>query len=273
MKILHTSDTHGSTKILRYLEKVAREENVDYIVISGDITPPLKKLFTQKISSVITMFLFVGWWSWTRRIGRMKKLNNSMLNTYVKYLAKIDSIGYPVLLIPGNEDHEPLFEMAHEKGNFKNLNNISNKTVKLKDGYRLTGYPDCNKQFFGRATSFREKDEHEIMIDLLSLINTKDNKKLIFMAHPPPYKFLDFAFKRNRGSKAVYVALEHFKPLLYLCGQIHENPGVEKVDGTIVVNSAVTVTLIELDKDGVKKIEQKFSTAPKRKENLVKVSF
>ncbi len=157
MKILHTSDTHGSIKILKHLEKVAKEENVDYIVISGDITPPLKRLFTQKISSVITMFLFVGWWSWTKKIGRMKKLNDSMLNVYVKYLSKINDIGYPVLLIPGNEDHEPLFEMAYEKGNFKNLNNISDKTVKLMDGYRITAYPDCNKQFFGRKTAFREK--------------------------------------------------------------------------------------------------------------------
>ncbi len=111
------------------------------------------------------------------------------------------------------------------------------------------------------------------MIDLLSLINAKNSKKLIFMAHPPPYKFLDRAFKKNRGSKAVYVALQHFKPLIYLCGQIHENPGVEKLGDTIIVNSAVTVTLIEFDKNGVTRIEQKFSTAPKRRENLQKVNF
>lgn len=267
MKLLHTSDLHGSTELIREIKKVIKTEKIKYIVISGDITPPIRNLWSQKMSSLMTTMLLK-----VRGVKTTRRLSQRILHKYITYLRKLDEIGMPILLIPGNDDHG-IFEIAMEQGKFKNLNDISYKTVDIGMGYKITAYPECNKQFFGMQTTFREKDEHEIMSDLLTLIPDVNRKKHIFMAHPPPYKFLDRAFKKNRGSKAIKVALEYFRPLMFLCGQIHENPGVEKLKDTIIVNGAVSITIIELNDKGVKEIRQLFSTSKRRKDNLQTVEF
>ena len=44
---------------------------------------------------------------------------------------------------------------------------------------------------------------------------------------------------KHAGSEIHREILEKFKPQLWLCGHIHENPGFEKIDSTIVVNSSM----------------------------------
>jgi hypothetical protein len=41
------------------------------------------------------------------------------------------------------------------------------------------------------------------------------------------------------GSKELREIVEKFKPRLVLCGHIHEDPGVSKMDDTIVVNCSM----------------------------------
>jgi len=56
----------------------------------------------------------------------------------------------------------------------------------------------------------------------------------VLISHAPPYGILDRAGVNHVGSKAVRKHLSSFD--LVCCGHIHEDRGIEEVDGTKVVN-------------------------------------
>jgi len=77
--------------------------------------------------------------------------------------------------------------------------------------------------------------------DILKKIDLIDEKKLIdencvVVSHEPPFGVQDKVFLgKHAGSKIA----EKYKPRLWLCGHIHENPGFDKINNTIIVNSSM----------------------------------
>lgn len=63
------------------------------------------------------------------------------------------------------------------------------------------------------------------------------DEETVFVTHLPPYRVLDNAiFGIHAGSRDIRQILEEKKPRLHLCGHIHERPGFDKINDTIVVN-------------------------------------
>ena len=59
----------------------------------------------------------------------------------------------------------------------------------------------------------------------------------VLVAHPPPYGILDRVLGRfSAGSHAVFSILQDQPLKLFICGHIHETPGVATCNGTTVVN-------------------------------------
>lgn len=66
------------------------------------------------------------------------------------------------------------------------------------------------------------------------------DEKTILVAHNPPYKTQDKVFfGHHSGSKELRDLVEKCKPRLVLCGHIHEDPGITKLDESIVVNCSM----------------------------------
>jgi len=81
--------------------------------------------------------------------------------------------------------------------------------------------------------------------DILKKIDLIDEKKLIdencvVVSHEPPFGVQDKVFLgKHAGSKTLREIAEKYKPRLWLCGHIHENPGFDKINNTIIVNSSM----------------------------------
>ena len=102
-----------------------------------------------------------------------------------------------------------------------------------------------NHSFIG-VNGSREEDFKKIE-DLI-------DEKTIILSHVPPYKIQDEIYKgKNGGSKILKQLIEDKKPLMVLCGHIHEDPGFKKYKDTWVVNCSMGQNgegaLIEINKD------------------------
>jgi Icc-related predicted phosphoesterase len=75
----------------------------------------------------------------------------------------------------------------------------------------------------------------------------------VLVTHYPPFKLQDKIFiGTHGGSKELRSLVDTSKPLLVLCGHIHEDPGVTQTEKTTVVNCSLgkrtAGAIIEIDK-------------------------
>ncbi len=81
--------------------------------------------------------------------------------------------------------------------------------------------------------------------DISHQLKIIDEKKIIdetcvIVSHEPPYGVQDKVFLgMHAGSKILKEIIEKYKPRLLLCGHIHEDPGYDKINNTIVVNCSM----------------------------------
>ncbi len=61
------------------------------------------------------------------------------------------------------------------------------------------------------------------------------DERSIFLCHPPPYGSFDEVGGMHVGSRAVAGAIAKYRPLMALCGHIHEHEGQQVVGDTLVV--------------------------------------
>ena len=66
------------------------------------------------------------------------------------------------------------------------------------------------------------------------------DEKSVLISHVPPYGAQDKIFLgMHGGSKELREAVDKYKPILVLCGHIHEDPGITKIGKTKVVNCSM----------------------------------
>jgi len=112
----------------------------------------------------------------------------------------------------------------------------------------------CLKKFVKNGISFIGINERNQ--DNFRIFNKKNlfEEKIIFVSHKPPYGAQDKIFiGLHGGSKELREIIDRYKPILVLCGHIHEDPGFTKIGETIVVNCSMGKrgegALIEINKD------------------------
>lgn len=139
----------------------------------------------------------------------------------------------PVIAIPGNhEDEEEMRELCGKLG----IIYLHKATFEIND-YVFIGYGNDG---FGL-----EDDELERFIKKVNL----KNKKVITLSHGPPYgTALDYIPRLGFvGCKSVNKMIKKFKPILHLCGHIHETFGLkDKIGNTVIVNPGPLGRVIEL---------------------------
>ncbi|MBU1199211.1 MAG: metallophosphoesterase family protein [Nanoarchaeota archaeon] len=152
-----------------------------------------------------------------------------------KMLKEIDSFNKPVLVLHGNHESEERLREACKKHN--NLiyfhKDFYEKENILFVGYGGGGFALTDKEF----EKFAEK-----------IIKKKEGKKLVMVFHGPPYgNKTDMILGEHAGNKSYTKFIKEEKPMIVICGHLHENDGAQdKIGKTIVINAGHQGKLIEV---------------------------
>lgn len=147
-----------------------------------------------------------------------------------KKLLSLLSISCPVLFVPGNLDPPTLTDEEIETvesihGKCKRINNIN-----------FIGIGGSSPCPFYTPFELTEAEIASVLEQSFSICKTK--QKTVLVSHSPPKNtWVDIAFTGDHvGSSSITKFIEEKKPILVLCGHIHEATGIDRINDTIVVN-------------------------------------
>lgn len=198
MQVFALTDIHGVIKSAKRAAGEAYRLKADIITVSGDITNFEGEEKAKEILSA---------------------LRESSL---------------PVLYVPGNCDGPEVFNLSVE-GCY-----CLHGQLHTFRGYSFVGLGGSNPTPMGTLTEFEEEEISKILEKASS--SNQNIERLILVSHPPPLETnLDsilgsYGEPRHVGSQAVRSFVEEKKPILVLCGHIHDARGVDKLDGSVLVN-------------------------------------
>lgn len=151
-------------------------------------------------------------------------------------LAAMNTLGVPLVLIHGN--HEDEGEVRELVAQYKNIHFVHDVPMTIQ-GYVFIG--------FGGGGFLQEEP------DLAALERRHAavfNERTIFLAHAPPYgTALDQVEPGwHTGNQTLVNLIRRRKPLLLLCGHIHECFHVhDELAGTTLINPGPDGEILELD--------------------------
>ncbi len=231
MKILYTTDLHGSTRNYTLIRKKAQFHQVDMIINGSDMLPKMEPVCFKQQKFI--KFLQKQYWP-------------PMENDGIHYLCTL-----------GNDDlriHDQLFDEACDGFDF--IHNIAGRRIEI-EGYEFIGFNLVPDYPFGlkdrcrmdtRETRFPNLQSKAcistpegwnwledwpayantlptIEDELQALVKPRDIKKTVYVIHCPPAGLqLDICEDFDRpGSQAIYDFLLENRPLISLHGHLHES--------------------------------------------------
>lgn len=137
----------------------------------------------------------------------------------------------PVLFVPGNCDPPELIQGVRIRG----VTNLHG-TCKVQEDLCFVGVGGCPPSPFFTSNEFSEEQILETLENAYAKVD--ETKKLVLVSHAPPYNTrLDTAsLGKHVGSMAIRKFIEDKRPILAMCGHIHEARGVDRLGSTIIVN-------------------------------------
>lgn len=154
-------------------------------------------------------------------------------------LGIVDKIGKPVYIIPGNHEDPPDKLEKAIKG-LKNVHYAHQKIVQIGEFtfffWGCGGFAHINKPFERAMEKFKQ--------------SLKGDEKIVLVTHGPPYgTVLDLlSWAGHVGCVSERRFLRELKPVLHICGHLHENIHKQQViyKKTLVVNPGPAGMIIEL---------------------------
>lgn len=138
--------------------------------------------------------------------------NGNILNT-IKRLEK------PVIYVPGNLDDTAISKLYRQEGY-----NIDAKIVEIA-GYAFAGIGGLS--FYSSLKSVEEK------------LSNRGEKNLIVLSHFPPLSTkTDIAWSGiHIGVPELRDFVEKYSPIVFMHGHVHESPGTDVIESTLIVNA------------------------------------
>lgn len=274
MKILAIGDFHGS--IPKNLNRIIEKNKIDLILSTGDICSHDR----------------IEWKYWKRsRTGeklidilgkdKLKKLIIRELEKSKNAFKILNQMKIPLILVYGNGDITSDYLKQHTI-KYKGIEDIikASKNMKLlkcgrtkfnnliilgHSGYR--GYTAKKGDNFGKYPNRVIKINIKWKKDLEKLAKYARGD-FIFLTHDVPLGKLDKvknkkspAYSEHMGDKFYLDFDKRYKPMIHICGHMHENQGIDKIGKTIIINSGFgkigEAALIECPGDGKGKIKIK----------------
>lgn len=150
-----------------------------------------------------------------------------------KVLRRLNSFGKKILLVHGNhEEPRNVIELVKK---LKNITYIHKKTHRMGKyvfvGHGGEGFALTSEDFerFARKLKFKKND------------------RIVLVNHQPPHRTkLDFVWAHH-GNKSYKKFIVKHKPILAICGHLHETAGMEdKVGKTKLINPGAKGILVEI---------------------------
>ena len=144
--------------------------------------------------------------------------------------------GKQIIIIHGN--HEEGIDLSRICKRFKNIKYLH------KDSFDFNGYT-----FFAYGGGGFKQNDINVIKCSNSFKKKLDKKKIILLTHAPPYNTkLDYLSGIGHvGSKSVRKIVEDLKPVLHLCGHLHETFNKkDKINKTVVINPGCEGMIIEI---------------------------
>ncbi|MDO8740634.1 MAG: metallophosphoesterase [Candidatus Woesearchaeota archaeon] len=146
-------------------------------------------------------------------------------NGLEKTLKALDELKILTLVIHGN--HESENALGHLCSKLKHVKFFHKRGLKMGNyfffGFGGGGFSMVDKEFERTAKKFKK---------------TIKDEKVVLMTHAPPYRTkLDRISGMHHGSKSISHFIREIKPVLVICGHLHENSGKhDRIGKTFVIN-------------------------------------
>lgn len=280
MKIFATSDIHGNKALIYLIRKTIKKENIDVLIIAGDIAPKgfyqlykdgsgynIRSAFSLKdraeilkgnedqIRTRLDLLGFVEIPEDKYNLSTIKAKQGERLSEICKLLKMID---IPVYMLIGNDDHIPDgdWDKVLETCGILNLNSRTHTLRKLK----ITGFQYVLPTPWNTNN---ELPEDELARKLRSIEDQVD-RETILVTHGPPKNILDRVANGLRaGSVSIFNLVKDKQPIFHIFGHIHEAFGKAKIDNTICCNASCLWTdwllrgfIINTEDKSIKRIEE-----------------
>ncbi|MFA6327923.1 MAG: metallophosphoesterase [Candidatus Micrarchaeia archaeon] len=142
----------------------------------------------------------------------------------VSYAKEALSLFPRAFAVHGNMDTPDVAACMREMGVL-----VHGRKVKLGD-WNLVGLGGSNPTPFGTPSEYSEEEIAS------ALARAGVDEFSIVLSHPPPYGLFDEVGNgMHVGSKAVRKMVEEKRPILLICGHVHEHEGREILGETLVV--------------------------------------
>ncbi|PIT84618.1 metallophosphoesterase [Candidatus Micrarchaeota archaeon CG10_big_fil_rev_8_21_14_0_10_45_29] len=136
----------------------------------------------------------------------------------------LDIFGEKFYFVHGNMDSTPVLDLLRKYPNY-----LHGRKINLGE-WNLVGLGGSNPTPFSTPSELSETQIAHI------LKNSNVDSHTILVSHPPPKGIFDgVRGEINAGSSAVRECMDKNKPLILLCGHIHENEGKKIVGDTLVI--------------------------------------
>ena len=156
-----------------------------------------------------------------------------------KILKDLNKINKTIYIIPGNHE-EPATKMRKICQRLENIHYMHKRT-KIINGYKFFfwgggGFAEVNKNFEKAAKQFKSR--------------LKKDEEVVLITHGPPYNtkldYLEWA--GHVGCKSIRKFIKQIKPILFICGHLHENFGVSETlfKTTFAISPGPAGKMIEL---------------------------
>ena len=229
MQILIISDLRGQGEQLEALIRRCREYSLDALCFCGNIVRGQARY--QE-------------WSQAREHDKIPNRNSTDVVTeavedlrqYKLFSARVDSLGIPVLVIPGHLDapEERYFLFMQQSAFLSDNIILLHENIHKVGAYIFTG--------FGGQITDQDKEDYFLLQypRRECLFGTRRmhflNPPRILVFHTPPISTLDVADGAHLGHAFVNEIVQAVSPSFLFCGHVTQAYGVEEIGSTLVVN-------------------------------------
>ncbi|MEM3833069.1 MAG: metallophosphoesterase [Thermoprotei archaeon] len=148
----------------------------------------------------------------------------------IQTLNILKDVNKKIFYVPGNCDYVDTFDIKELEEM-----NIHGKHAKINDLFVVGVGGSVETPF---STPFELGEEEIDSLLEKAYRSAKQPKNFILVSHTPPYNTrLDLTYSGlHTGSKTVRAFIEEHKPMLVVCGHIHEARGTDKLGESLMVN-------------------------------------
>jgi hypothetical protein len=203
MRILSAGDLHGDSGLAKKLAEKAQKENVDIVILCGDLTEGDEK-------------------------------TDNLIGPFLKHNKK-------VLIVPGNHESVATADFLSKVYGIKNLHGYGIKLFDPKHGKdpikdaKSIGLFGCSGVNLG-IHQITDKETYDLLAKGHRYIHGSDIQIMVTHIHPAG-GMTEKMLPMFEGSKGIRRAIDKFHPDILLCSHMHETEGLEeKIGKTKVIN-------------------------------------